>query len=412
MKGFVACKSCRKVYAFQSSDGTQTLRKHQCEKGQSGPKAKKTLTKQPSTFDWSAAGFSKSKGDTDVPKASKVELNRTAVLACALDYRPLSFVKCDGFILLAQSLIAIGAKFPNADARKLFNSHSTYSRRVLPTLADEVRSAIRTSLSEQFSSMPSSLCPTAFTGDHWTDKYRQVEYTSIAVSFVDSRFELNVYDLCVKEYQGDSKHAQCIRDDVMSKLSEFGISEAEMQRDGKFVFVSDSDAKLVAALRQDFDRQSCAVHDLSLAVKCALKKVESSDIGMMIEACKTLVRYFKKSGLNRQLPKTLKQDISTRFNSVYAMLSSVDAVFDEVTVILTKNDNIALLANIRRKTVQDVSKQLQRFDVATRKLAAEKHVTMHLVLPVLHELHSKLQKVCVCMILQCGLALLLGHVGS
>jgi hypothetical protein len=392
VKGYVACKACNKVYVYNPSDGTQTLRRHRCDKGSSGPKAKTNLSSSTqSTFNWKSAGFSKVSKD-EVPAATKIELNRTAVLACALDFRPLSFVKCDGFQLLAQSLIDIGAKYPNAEAKQLFNTHSTYSRRVLPKLADEVRSSIKTDLNEQFKSLPKSICPAAFTGDHWTDKYRQVEYTSIAVSYVDVNFVLAAYDLCVKEYTEDTKHAQCIRADLIAKLKEYDVSETELNREGKFVFVSDSDAKLVAALREDFDRQSCVAHDLSLAVKYAVKNVAATNVGITIEACKTLVRFFKQSGLNHHLSKTLKQEVSTRFNSIYMMLQSVDDVFDEVTAILTQNESLAYIANIKRKTLQAVCKQLKRFDEATHRLAIEKQESLHLVIPVLHELHCKLQK--------------------
>ena len=396
-KGFVACKACKKVYVYQPSDGTQTLRRHQCDKGESGPKAKKSLSvakqQQQTPFNWTSAGFSASKKDgVVVPGTVKTELNRTAVLACALDFRPLSFTSGEGFQLLAQSLIELGVKYPNAKANTLFNSQSTFSRKVLPQLASEAMATIKTSLCEQFKSMPKTLCPAAFTADHWTDKYRQIEYTSIAVSYVDVHFKLNEYDLCIKEYTEDSKHAHCIRNDIMSKLKDFDVSEDLLNRDGKFVFVTDSDAKLVAAIREDFDRQSCVAHDLSLVVKHALKATEKNTVGITIEACKTLVRFFKQSGLNRQLTKTLKQEISTRFNSVFAMLNSLDDVFEEVTTILTANENLTYLTDIKRKTLQAVAKQLKRFDEATRKVAAEKQETLHLVIPVLHELHSKLQK--------------------
>lgn len=249
------------------------------------------------------------------------------MLTSALSYRPLSFVNGKGFQLLAKTLIDIGARYPNANAQTLFSSHSIYSRRVLPTLAEETRSEIRTSLSAQFKTIPSCLPTAAFTDDHWTDKYCQVEYTSVAVSFVDKEFNLNVYNTCVKEYE-ETKHVQSIKNDLRNKLKKFDICDADINRDDKFVFVSDSDAKLVAALRQDFDRQSSVAHDSILAVKYALKSIESSPIGAMIEDCKTMVRYFKKSGLNRQLTKSLKQEISTRFNSVYIMLTSVEEVFD------------------------------------------------------------------------------------
>jgi len=65
----------------------------------------------------------------------------------------------------------------------------------------------------------------------------------------------------------------------LSKLHEYDVSEAEMNREGRRVLVSGSDAKLVAALRSDFDRQSCVDHDLSLAVKTAMKSAEATSIG-------------------------------------------------------------------------------------------------------------------------------------
>lgn len=134
------------------------------------------------------------------------------------------------------------------------------------------------------------------------------------MSYVDVQFQLTVYDLCVKEYNQESKHAECIRNDLITKLEEYGVSETEMLTEGKFVFVSDSDAKLVAALRNDFDRQSCVAHDLSLAVKYALTSVDATNVGSTFAAI--LIRFFKKSGMIRQLTKTLKQEVATRFNSV------------------------------------------------------------------------------------------------
>jgi len=59
----------------------------------------------------------------------------------------------------------------------------------------------------------------------------------------------------------------------MHKLESYVSRDLLQKHDtsGIFVFVSDSDAKLVAAIRDDFDRLSCVVHDLSLCDKEALK---------------------------------------------------------------------------------------------------------------------------------------------
>jgi len=310
----------------------------------------------------------------------------------AVDFRPLSIAKGEGFQVLAQMLIDIGAKHGSVDVKTLFNDPTTYSRSVLPSMASDVRETISKSLRAQFSSMPSFVSPACFVGDHWTDKYRSIEFTSIAVSFVDTEFVLRSYDLCVSEYDGASKHAINIKNDIMLKLESY-IGRSVLQKtDGRFVFVSDSDAKLVAALRDDFDRQSCAVHDLSLCVKAALKSAESNAVGIMIDDSKILVRHFKKSGLNRSLSSTLKQDVATRFNSVYTMLVSIDNMYDEVTALLTSSDDLSYISNIKRKTLKSVCKELKRFDEATKKLAAEKVETLHLVVPVLHELKSKMRQ--------------------
>jgi len=36
ISNFVACKASKKVYAFKPSDGTKSLRKHNCSEGNSG----------------------------------------------------------------------------------------------------------------------------------------------------------------------------------------------------------------------------------------------------------------------------------------------------------------------------------------------------------------------------------------
>jgi len=247
-----------------------------------------------------------------------------------MDFRPLSFAKGDGFQLLAQKLVDIGAQYGSVSVGTLFNDPTTYSRQILPRLAAEARNQIKEALTDQFTSMPPDLSPASFVADHWTDKYRQLEFTSIGVSFVDKDFCLQSYDLCVREYEATSKHAVNIRADLMSKLATYVDISVLNKITGKLIFVSDSDAKLVSALKDDFDRLSCTVHDLSLAVKAALKGAETNRLGKMIEDCKVLVRHFKKTGMNNKLTQTLKQDISTRFNSVHTMLTSIDAVYDEV----------------------------------------------------------------------------------
>ena len=68
-------------------------------------------------------------------------------------------------------------------------------------------------------SMPTFLSPMAFVGDQWTDKFKQIEYTSFAAYLVDGNFELKCFDLFVKEYDDVSNHAANIKQDLMKKLT-------------------------------------------------------------------------------------------------------------------------------------------------------------------------------------------------
>ena len=50
----------------------------------------------------------------------------------------------------------------------------------------------------------------------------------------------------------------------------------------------------------------------------------------LIENCKMLVAYMKRSGLNSHLDQTLKQEVETWWNSLLTMLRSVFNAYDEV----------------------------------------------------------------------------------
>ena len=79
-----------------------------------------------------------------------------------------------------------------------------------------------------------------------------------------------------------------------------------------------------------------------------------------IDSCKTLVHFFKQPVLNRQLRK-----------------SSADEVYDDVTALLAQNESVSYIADIKRRTLQAILKQLKSFDEATHKLSAGKKEMLH-----------------------------------
>lgn len=51
-----------------------------------------------------------------MPKSVITDLNRKVVIEAAVDCRPLNWGKCDGFQVVAQTLIDIGAKYGSIQA--------------------------------------------------------------------------------------------------------------------------------------------------------------------------------------------------------------------------------------------------------------------------------------------------------
>ena len=127
---YTACVLYSLGYAFRPSDGTQTLRKHKCYSGASSAKASATSH---SIIKWTQSGSKLQK----VPTTLINKLNRNVVMTCALDFRPLNFAHGEGFEALAQTLVDIGAHCGSVDIRSLLRDRTTYSRKVLPKLADD-----------------------------------------------------------------------------------------------------------------------------------------------------------------------------------------------------------------------------------------------------------------------------------
>ena len=62
--------------------------------------------------------------------------------------------------------------------------------------------------------------------------------------------------------------------------------------------------------------------------------------------CKDLARYFKKSGLNTRLTSVIKQEVSTRWNSLYIMLNSIKLNFNTIKEVLKEQDKYTKLQDL------------------------------------------------------------------
>ena len=74
----------------------------------------------------------------------------------------------------------------------------------------------------------------------------------------------------------------------------------------------------------------------------AVAELEIMEGLVTVEHCKSLVTYLKQTLLSNQLPHTVKQEVSTRWNSHLTMLQSLDQQWDEVSFIYIARFYIAI----------------------------------------------------------------------
>ena len=134
---------------------------------------------------------------------------------------------------------------------------------------------------------------------------------------------------------------------------------------------------IVSALKL-YKRLACACHNLNLVMDDIIEKHPSLEIQTLVECSKKLVQYFKQSGLNSKLSKTLKQDVRTRWNSRYIMLHNIFEVKEEVKSLLLAKNELSRIAILEITLLENLITFLKDFKEFSEKLSSDKEPTMHI----------------------------------
>lgn len=123
-----------------------------------------------------------------------------------------------------------------------------------------------------------------------------------------------------------------ISDHIIEIFSQYGLNEAEVKE--QVLFVSDRGSNFKYGLiNNGFKRLTCYAHIIHNLV-CEMLKNET--VREHLKLCITLCNYFKNSGLNAQMSKSLKAFVPTRWNSIFLMLNSIIEMYDEILGLLAK----------------------------------------------------------------------------
>ncbi|XP_055351552.1 zinc finger protein 618-like [Paramacrobiotus metropolitanus] len=107
---------------------------------------------------------------------------------------------------------------------------------------------------------------------------------------------------------------------------------------------------------------------------------EHQMVNEVLQTSKALVRHIKATTLQHMLPRKVKQEVDTRWNTVIDMLDSLLSVYDEIQVLLGERKEDEMLPE-PREFLEQLVELLRPVKQATAELSASKFPTMHLVLP-------------------------------
>lgn len=320
---FVVCVRCDAVFSYDSAKGgTSHLRRH--EEACCNAMAPTT----PSIFN-----FFKT---PRVPKAAKDRVTEKCVEFVCKDIRPFTTVAGDGFIDLAQTLINVGVKYGQLNASDLLPHPTTVSRHV-----SDKAEAIKAALVMPDIVKYVNRWGGGITTDMWTECYTQTSYITVTLHYIDDNWQLVARTLATREFEEQRHTGVNIKIDLDKILREFGIDEK------KIYFVTDRGANMLAALKNS-NHISCCDHIINTILSHVFdaKNLDNiPEVRAILTASKDLVRYFKKSGAMHLLTKSLKQEVPTRWNSMYYLLQSVQEVYTEIEHILdTKSERFRWVA--------------------------------------------------------------------
>ena len=150
-------------------------------------------------------------------------------------------------------------------------------------------------------------------------------------------------------------------------------------------FVTDCGSNMKAALNEN-KRIDCAAHRLNTVLSGAWDLTMESEPSAedFHSAVKKLVKYAKKSDLMSKLSVTLKQEVKTRWNSLYVTLESISRVYDELLQYVAGTIALRYFASIDKILLEQMTAFLKNFKDMTDLVEGDKKPTLHNVVLVFY----------------------------
>ena len=142
-------------------------------------------------------------------------------------------------------------------------------------------------------------------------------------------------------------------------FTSFGITKQQLDQ---AVFTTDRGSNMIVALKEE-ERLDCIAHVLNTVLRHTFDEKKDCPLSVtkMISACKSLVRYVKKSSFQKLLSKGVSQSCDTRWNSIYTMLDSVKTAYDDIYKLIQEHapSEVRRLSSIDRELLNEIKTFLE-----------------------------------------------------
>lgn len=320
-----------------------------------------------------------------VSAADKEKVSRAAAICSALDLEPFCFAEKKGHRHYVNTI----TKVCQSNKGHVQAKDVCPTRKTVVKYVHKISAEVKTKMVVDFSTVD---CVHT-TCDHWKDKSSRNFFTVTGhFPSLDSGPEVLIESFVMATIETSCKTAEQIKIDYNSVIDSYGISE----KIKTVVTDSASSNKSAFKFRDDIKWYPCTAHELNLVLTHAFTFKHSDpdyrdveDVEKLIESCKELVAYCKRSGLNAHLDISLKQSVETRWDSILESLESIDESFDQLVSVSEWNVNLhQKLFNISRSLMQQIIDLLVPFRIARKKLCQNSLPTFHEVAVIKHSLIS------------------------
>lgn len=213
----------------------------------------------------------------------------------------------------------------------------------------------------------------------WTD-LKQTAYLSLTLHYVNDSWELTRNLFFTSPFPKERHTGDNIRMELRRRLKQFGLPEGAFDA---LMFVSDRGSNMLSALKSNVH-----FHCFAHVINTVLQKTFQEDylksnlpaILSLIEECKQLVRYMKKTGLVSQLKRTLHQQAETRWNTHFDMIISIQSQLQEIGQLLEEKNEGHRIVSLDEESLSSLAAFLKPFKQATVETQSDAIPTVHKIL--------------------------------